>query len=229
MSKALFVILLLLSFFSQAQQKPRRGLAFCGWKYSDTAVIRRGFERQLAFLQIHDGDTIVDIGSSSGAVEGCLGVISNFQNVHVVLVDIDSGCLNRERVDNMLNYYAGVKGRPLGLDLSIVNNTVDSLYLPLNQYQHVWMMNTLHEIPDKDKMIRSMHAVLRKGGELILSEMLARPKHVIHGGCRQPLMTEQEIQAMFERNGFKQADALMNANNVTKGPNPFYMVRFIKQ
>jgi ubiquinone/menaquinone biosynthesis C-methylase UbiE len=202
---------------------------FCGWRYEDTAVIRHQFERQVAFLRITDKDTIVDIGSSSGSMEGCLGVIGNYRDVNFVLVDIDSGCLSRERVGSMNSYYEKLKGRSLGQQYTIVNNTVDSLWLPANNYRKAWLMNTLHEIPDKQKMVRDIAAVLKAGGELVLLEILSRPKHTIHGGCRQPLMNESEIKSLLEQNGFTQTEVLWNPTNTNRSVNnPYYMVRFIK-
>src|SRR5688572_12104450 len=104
---------------------------FCGYKYKDTAVLRRHFEQQLAFLQINDGDTIVDVGSSSGAYIGAINVIAGFKNVHFILIDIDSNCLNTFKVNNMISHYEGIAGRPFNNSIAFVQNTTDSLHLPL--------------------------------------------------------------------------------------------------
>jgi ubiquinone/menaquinone biosynthesis C-methylase UbiE len=213
---------------AHAQQKPKKNLAFCGWKIADTVMIRHQYERQLTFLHITDKDTIVDIGSSSGAYEGVLAVHGNFSQVNFILVDIDTNCLNRTRVDNMVAYYSKVKGAPIQQNFSIVQNTPDSLYLPENKYRKAWLMNTLHEIPDKQKMVRDIHKILQPGGELVLLEILSRPGHTIHGGCKQPLLDEHELKLLFEQNGFTQADTEWNPTNAKKLNNPVYMVRFIK-
>ncbi|MEO8174219.1 MAG: methyltransferase domain-containing protein [Sediminibacterium sp.] len=221
-------MLICISYAGNAQQKPNKRLSFCGWKYTDTSFIRSAFGKKLEFLRITNGETIVDVGSSSGAFEGSISVIGNFNKVNFVLVDIDTNCLNQQRVNNMIDYHSQVRGTPIPATFSIVQNTVDSLYLPLNTYKKVLLMNTLHEVPDKQKIVRDICAVLQKGGELILDELVARPKHTIHGGCKQPLMDEAEIKTLFEQNGFRQADTLMNPANPKKIVNPEYMVRFIK-
>jgi ubiquinone/menaquinone biosynthesis C-methylase UbiE len=210
-----------------AQQKPRKGINFCGWRMNDTAAIRQAYANTLSFMNIRDRDTIVDVGSSSGSLEGVLSVAGDFQHVHFVLVDVDSNCLNRRMVDNMLAFYSEVKGSPISHQFSIVNNTPDSLFLPLDRYQHSWIINTIHEIPDKAKMARDIAGVLQKGGELIVMELVARPKHVIHGGCNQPLLDEQELKTLFEQNGFVQA-ATKTWYPAKKARNPYYLVRFIK-
>jgi ubiquinone/menaquinone biosynthesis C-methylase UbiE len=210
-------------------QKKKTG--FCGMGYTDTAILRHQYERQLAFLQINDNDTIVDIGSSSGAMEGALGVIADYRNVHFLLVDIDTGCLNPAALNRMVSYYAALGQKQNTTQYTIVNNTPDSLYLPTNSYRKAWLMNTLHEIPDQPKMIRDIAAILRPGGELVMLEILSRPGHTIHGGCNQPLLDENQIKTLLEQNGFEQKDILWNPTNSDSERirNPYYMVRFIRK
>ena len=219
---------ILLVFATGCLYAQRPDHSFCGWKYSDTGTIRKGFQKPLSFLNISDGDTIADIGSASGAFEGSLSVIGNFRDVHFVLVDIDSTCLNRTSVNNMLDYYGRLKGIPLGQQFTIVNNTPDSLYLAKDKYRHIWLFNTLHEIPDKQKIIRDIAAVLVPGGELVLEEVLSSPGHTIHGGCHKPLLREDEIVSLFERNGFTKKEMMTNPGNVKKPREPVVMIRFLK-
>lgn len=204
-------------------------LKFCGYKYKDSALLRKHFEQQLAFLQIRDGDTIVDIGSSSGALLGCINVIADFKNAHFILVDIDSNCLNSTKVNNMIAYYENVKGTSFNNSISFVVNTTDSLYLPLNSKRKLWIFNTLHEIPDKANMIKQMSAVLQTGGEIIIAELMATEKHKIHQGCKKRLMTEEELKKLMQDAGFAFKNVVVNPIPVTKMKNPYCLFRFIKQ
>lgn len=225
------ILLNLLAFssgFAQQSQAPVK-LKFCGYKYKDTALLRRQFEQQLAFLQIREGDTIVDIGTSSGAYIGAMNVVAAFKNVHFILVDIDSSCLNSTKLHNMLMYYEGLKGVPFSNTFSLVLNTTDSLWLPPNSKKKLWIMNTLHEIPDKTGMIWQMSTVLQRGGEVIIAELMATEKHTIHQGCRDPLMTEEEIKRLMTDNGFVFKEILTNPiPAVKKRKNPYYLFRFEK-
>jgi len=230
MRKLFFTVLFTIGILTiiNAQKKLGKHLAFCGWKYKDTAVLRVIFEKQLAFLNIKNNDTIIDIGSSSGSYEGCISVLGTFKNVTFVLVDIDSNCLNKTKVNNMVSYYSMLKGEPINQKFDIIQNTVDSLYLPLNLYSKVWLMNTLHEIPDKQKLISDVNKVMRLGGELILYEILSSPKHTIHGGCDHPLMGDNEIEILLTKNGFKRTSEVDNPSNPKKITHPSKMIRFIK-
>ena len=217
------------SSFGQQNDEKIKKLKFCGYKYKDSSLLRKHFEQQLAFLQINNGDTIVDVGTSSGAFIGAINVIADFKNVHFILVDIDSNCLNAAKVNNMITYFENLKGEPFSNSFSFVVNSTDSLYLLLNSKRKLWIINTLHEIPDKADIIRQMAAVLQSGGELIIADLMATEKNKIHTGCRKPLMTEDEIKRLMEAGGFEFKNVIINPIPVKKMRNPYYLFRFVKR
>lgn len=229
MHRIIFLLTLICSTnICDAQRNPDKGLIFCGWKYADVATIEKAFSQKISFLDIHDGDLVADIGASGGTFEGAISAIGNWKNVHFVLVDIDSNCLNQQKVNNMKTYYTQVKGSPFTTEISFVRNTPDSLYLAHDTYHKIFLLNTLHEITDQQKMVKDIYKVLRKGGEVIVDEMMARPRHLLHGGCQKPLLDEITMKTLFEQNGFKQDDTLANPDNSKWKNNPETLFRFIK-
>lgn len=232
--KAVFISIISLlvfvsaSFALQNEEKIKK-LKFCGYKYKDSAMLRRHFEKQLAFLQINSGDTIVDIGSSSGTFIGCINVIAEFKNTHFILMDIDSNCLNKAKVNNMIAHYEGLRGQPFNNTIAFVLNTTDSLWLPINRYKKMWIFNTLHEIPDKADIIKQMSAVLQSGGEIIIAELLATEKRKIHTGCHKPLMNDDEIKKLMAASGFEFKNVIINPLQVKKMKNPYCLYRFVKR
>ena len=217
------------SSFGQQNDEKIKKLKFCGYKYKDSSLLRKHFEQQLAFLQINNGDTIVDVGTSSGAYIGAINVIADFKNVHFILVDIDSNCLNAAKVNNMITYFENLKGEPFSNSFSFVVNSPDSLYLQLNSKRKLWIINTLHEIPDKAAIIKQMAAVLQTGGEIIIGELMATEKNKIHQGCKKPLMTDEEIKKLMQDSGFTLKNMAVNPWVVKKIRNPLCMFRFVKQ
>jgi ubiquinone/menaquinone biosynthesis C-methylase UbiE len=226
---AVNLLLIVSSSFAQQNEEKVKKIKFCGYKYKDSTLLRKHFEQQLAFLQINDGDTIVDIGSSSGAYIGAINVIADFKKVHFILVDIDSNCLNSTKVNNMIAHYEELRGQPFNNTIGFVLNTIDSLWLPLNSKKKLWIFNTLHEIPGKAGMIKQMSAVLQSGGEIIIAELLATEKNKIHGGCKDPLMSDDEIKNLMDAAGFDFKNAIINPIPVKKMKNPYCLYRFIKR
>jgi ubiquinone/menaquinone biosynthesis C-methylase UbiE len=222
-------LLLVVSFcFSQQNPQKEKKLKFCGYRYKDSALVRKHFERQLAFLQINSGDTIVDVGTSSGAYIGAINVIAEFKLVHFILVDIDSSCLNGAKVNNMITWYENLRGSHFNNSIGFVVNKTDSLYLPLNSKRKLWIFNTLHEIPDKIDLIRQMSSVLQIGGEIIIAELMATKKNTIHQGCKDPLLNEEEIKRLMQDAGFTFKNMITNPLAVKKIRNPYCLFRFVK-
>ena len=220
----ILIFLSLFSFTGSAQKSKKYKGEFCGVHMKTAEMIRKIYSEQIAFVSLQENDTIVDIGAASGWFEGALSSVTDFRNISFVLVDIDSGCLNQLKVDRMQAHYASVKGAPITNRFIPVLNTPDSLYLPLDLFPKVWLLNTLHELPDKKKMILDIHAVLRNGGEVLVLEMEAEKINELHPVCRKPLLSFEELRHLFQANGFIYKDHL----RLSKKRNDLVFLRFVK-
>lgn len=210
-----------------AQQKSKiEKLPFCGWQTKDKEKIRSYNQPQYEFLKVQDGDTIVDIGAASGAFEGTFLSVNDFPNVSFILVDINPDCLNTQKVNNMITFYSGVKRDSIRNHFQIVQNTSDSLWLPLNRYKKVWLINTLHEIPDQAKMVKDICNILQPGGEIIILENPPKREGQLHGGCHKPLLSFDTINNLFTQNGFAYSE---RKDIIRKRNSDILMIRFIKK
>jgi ubiquinone/menaquinone biosynthesis C-methylase UbiE len=215
------------SVFAFSQNAKVAKLKFCGYHYTDTALLRKHFQNQIDFLNINDSDTIVDIGSSSGAYIGALNVIAPFKKAHFILVDIDSNCLNKTKLKNMIAHYEGLKGKPFENTISFVNNSYDSLYVPLNSFSTVFIFNTLHEIDDKASIVKQISSIIKINGQLVVAEIAPTSKRTIHGGCNKPLLGEEELINLFKPYGFvltKKANLQSTSKKIDKHPYFFYVL-----
>lgn len=222
-----FLFILVLASHSFAQKKDKIEFSsFCGWKMNDKEKIITFFQPQFEFLKVQENDTIVDIGAQSGSYEGAFLTVNNFKNLSFILVDIDSRCLNQQKVNNMLAHYSKVKGDSIQCHFQLIQNTQDSLWLPLNHYKQVWLMNTLHEIPDQAKMVKEINAILQAGAEIVLLELSPKYEGELHTGCRKPLLSFAQINQLFTSNGF----VLKERKNIPRKKNSdVMMMRYIKQ
>lgn len=198
---------------------------FCGVKINKKQNIIETFQPQFDFIALQENDTLVDIGAESGWYEGAMSVALPFKNLTFYLVDINSNCLNETKVNSMIAHYSKAKEEAIKNKFIMVNNTVDSLWLPLNHFKKVCIFNTLHEIPDQAKMVRDINKVLKAGGEAIVLELAPRKPNELHGGCHKPLLTLEQINKLFTENGF----ALKKDTSLLpfKGA-PIQLVKFVK-
>ncbi len=199
---------------------------FCGTRYRDLQALKEQLKYQFEFLRLQDGDTVVDIGAASGWYEGAVWAGTDLKKLQVILVDIDSNCLNQQRVSNMLHHYADLKGAPYELDITMIRNTPDTLFLEPGKYSKVWLLNTLHEVPDQAKLLQQIYRVLSPGGELILLELVPTKPGKKHGGCNKPLRSPNQWVALFHQHGFRKADSMIDAARNKK--TPITMIRFMK-
>lgn len=215
----LFIVLLFITSVTTKAQD------FCGFKHRSIDDIKKINQYQFDFLNISEGDTIVDVGAGSGWYEGMYSAIGSFKHVHFVLVDIDSSCLNRDKVNNMIAYYSEVKGEPITNTFQLVVNNESSLCLPDNSYNKVWIFNTLHEVDDAAATIRQLYKLLRPGGELVLLELNPARENKIHQGCHKPLATTMQWTSRFTQAGFILKDQVIRK---IKRKISVQMLRFVK-
>lgn len=185
-----------------AQTSGRKLPPFCGVSFRDKEKMIRELNWQFAFLKLQERDTVVDIGAASGWFEGAYSAASPLQHLHFVLVDIDSACLNTEKVNQMIGHYAALKGAPITHGFELVHNTPDSLFLPAATYGKAWLLNVLHEVDKKEKLLADIRSILREGGELVILELSPQYPGQLHGGCKKPLWDLAQWRAVLEGNGF---------------------------
>jgi ubiquinone/menaquinone biosynthesis C-methylase UbiE len=222
------IALLMISNTLYAQKKSKiEKLPFCGVRIDKKEFLNEVYKQQFDFMDLKENDTIVDIGAGSGWYEGALSATMPFSNLHFFLVDISTDCLNEKKVSNMKEHYSSLKGSPITNTFTLINNSVDSLYLPARTFKKVWILNTLHEVPDQQKIIRDMYNILQPGGEVIILEIIPRKPHELHGGCHKPLLSKQEWDDLFTANHFSVKNTMELADKDNKR-SPFQIIRYIR-
>jgi hypothetical protein len=181
---------------------------------------------QANFLQLKEKDTIVDVGAASGWFEGALACASPVEQLHFILLDIDSGCLTTEKVSNMTKYYSGLKGSAINYSYELVVNTDQSLELGNKKYSKLLVRNTIHEVSNQQLFAHQLSDATSVGGEVFIIEVLPTAKRKKHGGCHMPLLTFTQINDLFEKNGFLLRE---KKEQRLKKHVSLQMLRFVKQ
>jgi ubiquinone/menaquinone biosynthesis C-methylase UbiE len=198
--RKLLLAIVLLGCLSNAGAQWKNKYGFCGAALKKPVL--NTIKPQAKFLNLKENDTLVDIGASSGWFQGALSNVWPVKKLNFVLVDIDSSCLNEENLVNMTKYYSEMKGSDIDYKYELVVNTESSLGLTGRQFSKIMIRNTLHEIEERDAMASEINNLMLPNGELYIIEVLPTEKRKTHGGCKKPLMSFADINALFEKHGF---------------------------
>jgi hypothetical protein len=217
-----FITGILFFFTASSQWNNKHG--FCGAPLKKWQI--KTIVPQANFLHLKKNDTLVDVGAASGWFEGALACASPVQQMHFVLIDIDSSCLTQEKLANMTRYYSGLKGSAIDYSYELVVNTNKSLGLGNKKYSKLLVRNTLHEVADQKSFAEQLSAATTTGGELYIIEVLPTVKRKKHGGCHMPLLSFTEINDLFEKNGFLLRE---KTEQRLKKKVSLQMLRFIKK
>lgn len=102
------------------------------------------------------------------------------------------------------------------------------MYLPVERYRKVFLLNTLHEIPDRTSFIGQVAAVMERGGEVIIGELMPTHNYKTHFGCDKPLIGEAELTMLMTTAGFTFEQKIINPGTPRRKHNPYYLFRFSK-
>ena len=111
-----------------------------------------------ALLDLRPGTRVLDVGSGLG---GPAAYLAREHGAHVVGVDTAPAMveLSRERA-----------ARDGLADVTFLLGDVRSLDLPERSFDVVWSRDTILYVPEKDALWRRLHALLRPGGQLLVTD-----------------------------------------------------------
>jgi ubiquinone/menaquinone biosynthesis C-methylase UbiE len=222
--KRLLLVIVLFGFLTGAKAQWKNKYGFCGAALKKSVI--NTIKPQAKFLNLQENDTLVDIGASSGWFQGALANVWPAKKLHFVLVDIDSACLNEEKLANMTKYYSGLKGSDIDYEYELIVNTEKSLGLSGRKFSRIMIRNTLHEIDDRESLAKEINELILPRGELYIMEVLPTEKRKTHGGCKQPLMSFSDINSLFEKHGFYLKEKQLQ---VLSKKQTFQLLRFVKR
>jgi SAM-dependent methyltransferase len=108
---------------------------------------------------------IMDLGTGTGS--GSIALAQRFAGSEVIAVDQSEAMLARVR-DKALTHGLASRIRTVLADLDAAWPAVDPVDV-------VWASNSLHEMPDTERIFKDIHGALRPGGRLAVVEMDSVP------------------------------------------------------
>jgi MPBQ/MSBQ methyltransferase len=163
----------------------------------------RAATRELAQLAgLPAGTRVLDVG---GGIGGPARTLATEFDCEVTVLDLTAAYCQA----------AGVLTRRLGLSDRVTFCRGDALAAPFADasFDAVWTQHSSMNVPDKERLYREIHRVLRPGGRLALHEIMAGPNQPVHfpvPWAREPtisfLRPPAEIRALLHDVGFVEVD-----------------------
>ena len=201
--------LLILSFLlaiSCSAQKLHMVKGYCGIYYYTMEDLLRQKQAELDFYQFRPGQVVASIGAQCGHWEAAYAAATD--SVLFYLEDIDTSFFNARQVSFAWHYYDSLRGRPMTCRYTLVTGTTASTGLPEGVFDKILIINSFHEFSEKAKMLADLKAKLKPGGILYIDESVPRKPGQLHGVCKMPMLSPEEMTSLLAANGFAPAGTL---------------------
>lgn len=153
-----------------------------------------------AIAALKPGEVVLDLGSGAG-FDCFLAARQVGESGHVIGVDMTPGMLSKARANAIIGGYRNVEFRPGEIEhLPVADNSVD-----------VILSNCVINLsPDKPQVFTDAFRVLKPGGRLAISDIVATaelPEHIrrdmaLHAGCIAGASLISELEGMLQTAGF---------------------------
>lgn len=204
------IIIMFLAFFFMAEtaqaQKLHMIKGYCGIYYKTMEDLYRQKQAELDFYQFRPGQVVASIGAQCGHWEATYAITTD--SVHFYLEDIDTGFFNERQVGFAWHYYDSISGHKMTSRYTLVIGNERSTRLPLHIFDKIFIINSFHEFSAKEEMLADLKTKLKPGGILYIDETVPRKKGQLHGVCKLPMLTPEEMISLLSQNGYKYVEGI---------------------
>lgn len=207
MNKNPFCAIVLLFMISPARgQKMQTVSGHCGIYYKSMEDLFRQKEKELGFYDFKPGQTVASIGAQCCHWEAAYA--AGTDSILFYLEDIDTTSFTTEQIAFAWHYYDSLRGRPMTSGFKRVVGNEKSTFLLENAFDKIIIINSFHEFTFPAEMLADIKDKLRQGGILYIDEALPKRPGQLHGICKKPMLTHEEMLALLAKNGFEYIDGL---------------------
>ena len=174
--------------------------------YETIADLLQQKEKELNFYDFQSGQTIASIGAQCCHWEAAYAAATD--SLTFYLEDIDTTYFKKSQTDFAWHYYDSLRIKPMTSQYKMVIGDERSTSLPENVFDKIIIINSFHEFTYPTEMLTDIKKKLKPGGVLYIDE--AMPKHPgeLHGICKKPMFTNEEMIFLLAKNGFEYVDGL---------------------
>jgi len=169
--------------------------------YNPDADLQLGCGIPTHYAQIHEGDTVVDLGSGAGNDCFVARALTG-ENGRVIGLDFTDAMVAKARANVQKLGYENVE---------FVLGEIENIPLPDNTADVVVSNCVMNLVPDKDKAFRETYRILKEGGHFSISDIVLqgeipeglRNDAAMYAGCVSGALQKKEYLDIVRRTGFK--------------------------
>ena len=206
MIKFTATICLLFLLLQMNAQKMQMMKGYCGIYYKTMEDLYRQKQAELDFYGFHSRQVVASIGAQCGHWEAAFAATTD--SIHFYLEDIDTSFFNQRQVGFAWHYYDSLRGSTMTCTYTLITGTEESTLLPENTFDKIIIINSFHEFTRVDEMLADIKKKLKTDGILYIDEAVPKRPGQLHGICKKPMLTPEEMISILSRNGYKYIDGL---------------------
>ena len=125
--------------------------------------IKKALEiRGVGNIEFRKGEKVADIGAGNGYIEAMLSIFHDSLTFYIQ--DIDTSVCNQKNIDEVVDFYQEVNGRPFTNTFNVVNGTDTETHLPDSTFDKILMIRTYLYLKEPRKFIMEVRENLKDDG-----------------------------------------------------------------
>ncbi len=119
-------------------------------------------DRGVGTIKFKKGEIIADIGAGNGYIEAMLSIY--YDSLTFYIQDIDTSVCNQLTINEVVDFYQKVNGRPFTNKFIVVNGTDTDTNLPDSIFDKILMVRTYQYLKEPRKFIADVRENLKNDG-----------------------------------------------------------------
>jgi ubiquinone/menaquinone biosynthesis C-methylase UbiE len=169
--------------------------------YNPEADLQLGCGIPTKYAQIHEGDTVVDLGSGAGNDCFVARALTG-EKGRVIGLDFTEAMVSKAKANTQKLGYTNVE---------FVLGEIEDIPLPDNTADVVVSNCVMNLVPDKDAAFKETYRILKKGGHFSISDIVLqgeipeglRNDAAMYAGCVSGALQKKEYLDIVRKAGFK--------------------------
>jgi len=142
-----------------SSMQPTDGYSFLTSKEEIKTTLK---EKCVDTIKFKKGEIIADIGAGNGYIEAMLSIYNDSLTFYIQ--DIDTSVCNQSSINEVVDFYEKVNGRPFTNRFIVVNGTDTETNLPDSTFDKILMLWTYQYLKEPRKFIMDVRENLKDNG-----------------------------------------------------------------